>query len=183
MASSGSSASHPHAADGDVQMLLADPLDDTPHSTEHPALITSSSSQLTSLPHTSAFPTSSRPIDLELHGPADHSVMDDDVHSDISMPPLEVESDSEYDEDHIRYGGYDSRSESDVDAYDVEMHLLVDDGDLSDDEGSALPNGSTPPLAPFPAHRNQRHVVVEEVEDQDQQRAGEWAAYGPSIVT
>jgi hypothetical protein len=102
------------------------------------------------------------------------------------MPPLEIESDSEYGEDHLRYGGYDSISESDADAYDVEMTLLVDDGDLSDDEDSAaLPDESTPPLPPtsLAANSNQRHVMVEEVEDQDQQRAGKWAANYLFIMT
>jgi hypothetical protein len=111
--------------------------------------------------------------------------MDDDVHSDISMPPLELESDLEYEEDHLRYGGYDSISDSDADAYDVEMTLLVDDGDPSDDEGFALPNEITPPLpsTSFTADRNRRHVVVEEVEDQDQQRTGECVAYSLFIMT
>jgi hypothetical protein len=166
-------------------MLIADPLNDTPYSTGHPAHLTSSSAQLTSLPHTGAFAASSRPIDSEEPGPVQHSVMDDDVRSDISIPPLEVESDLEYEEDHLRYGGYDSISESDADAYDVEMTLLVDDGDGSDDEGSASLNESTPPLlsTSFAADRNQRHVVVEEVEDQDQQRAGEWAVCSLFIMT
>jgi hypothetical protein len=111
--------------------------------------------------------------------------MDDDVRSDISMPPLELESDLEYEEDHLRYGGYDSISESDADAYDVEMTLLVDDGDGSDDGGFALPDESTPPLPPplSAADRNPRHVVVEEVEDQDQRRAGKWAACSLFILT
>lgn len=163
-------------------MLLADPLNDMPYSMGHPAHITSSAPQLTSLPHTSAFiaSPSTHPIDSEEPGPAHHSVTDDDVRSDISMPPLEIESDSEYGEDGLRYGGYDSISESEADAYDVEMTLLVDDGDLSDEEDSAaLPDESAPPLpsTSFAANSNQRHVMVEEVEDQDQQRAGEWAAY------
>lgn len=161
-------------------MLLADPLDDTAHSMGHPAHATSSSPQLTSLPPTGAFVASpsSYPIDSDEPEPAHHSVVDDDMRSDTSMPPLEIESDSEYEGDHLRYGGYDSISESEADAYDVEMTLLVDD-DQSDDEGFALPDESTPPLPPtsFATDSNRRHVMVEEVEDQDQQRGGEWASY------
>jgi hypothetical protein len=169
-------------------MLLADPPNDTPYPTGDPTQITSSAPRLTSLPHTSALTASpsSHLIDSEGPVPAHHSVTDDDVRSDISMPPLEIESDSEYGEDHLRYGGYDSISESDADAYDVEMTLLVDDGDLSDDEDSAaLPDESTPPLPPtsFAANSNPRHVMVEEVEDQDQQRTGEWAAFYLFIMT
>jgi len=162
-------------------MLLADPPNDTPYSTGHPAHTTSSSPQLTPLPHTGAFAAASLPIDLEESGPAHSPIVDDDAHSDISMPPLEVESDSEYEEDHVRYVGYDSISESDADAYDVEMTLLLDDGDRSDDEGSTLLNESTspPPSTSSAPDRNSRHVTVEEVEDRGQQQRGEWGSTQP----
>jgi hypothetical protein len=176
---SGSAASHSHAAEGDVPMLLADLPNDTPYSTGHPAHTTSSSPQLTSLPPTGAFTASSRQIDSEESGFAHHPIVDDDARSDISMPPLEIESDLEYEEDHVRHGGYDSISESDADAYDVEMTLLVDDGERSDDEDPALLNESTPqlPSTSSAADRNHQHVTVEEVEDQNQQRPGEWGSF------
>lgn len=166
-------------------MLLADLPNDTPYSTGHTVHIRSSSPQLTSLPPTGAFTASSHQIDLEEPGFAHNHVVDDDARSDISMPPLEIESDLEYEEDHVRQGGYDSLSESDADAYDVEMTLLVDDGDQSDDEGSALLNEGTPQLPSSlpPADRNHRHVTVEEVEDQNQQRPGEWGSFQPVIMT
>ena len=41
----------------------------------------------------------------------------------------------------MRHGGYDS---IDADSYDVETHILVDDGYRSDDESSDLLNESTP---------------------------------------
>ncbi len=172
---SGLAASHSHAAEGDVPMPLADLPNDAPYSMGHPAHAASSSPQLTSLPPPGAFTASSHQIDSEESEFAHHPIVDDDAHSDISMPPLEIESDLEYEEDHVRHGGYDSISESDADAYDVEMTLLVDDGDRSDDEGSALLNESTPQLPPTSsaADRNHQHVTVEEVEDQDQQ-PGEW---------
>jgi hypothetical protein len=95
------------------------------------------------------------------------------------MPSLEIESDLEYEEDHVRHGGYDSISESDADAYDVEMTLLVDNADVSDDEGSVLLDESTPQLPSISsaADRNYQHVAVEEVEDQDRQRSGEWGNF------
>ena len=172
---SGSDAFHSHAAEGDDQMLLADLPNDVPYSTGHPAHTTSSSPQLTSLPPAGAFTASSRQIDSEESEFAHHHIVDDDARSDISMPPLEIESDLEYEEDHVRHGGYDSLSESDADAYDVEMHLLVDDGYGSDDEGSAVLNESTPqlPSTSPAADRNHQHVTVEEVEDRDEQRPGE----------
>ena len=145
--------------------------DDAPYSTGHPS---HTSPQLRSLPPTGAFTASSRQIDSEESGFTHHPIVDDDARSDVSMPPLEIESDLEYEEYHIRHGGYDSMSESDADAYDVEMTLLVDDGDQSDVEGSALVNESTPqlPSTSSAADRNQ-FVTVEEVEDQDQQQPGE----------
>jgi hypothetical protein len=160
-------------------MLLADFANDTPYSTGHPAHTTSSSPQLTSLPPTGAFTASSRQIDSEEPGFSHHHIVDDDARSDISMPPLEMESDLEYEEDHVRHGGYDSTSESDADAYDVEMHLLVDDGYRSDDESSALLNESTPqlPSTSSAADGNHQRVTIEEVEDQGQQPPGEGAAF------
>jgi hypothetical protein len=180
---SGSATSH--TAEGDVSMLLADLPNDTPYSTGHPVHTRSSSPQLTSLPPTGAFTASSHQIDSEQSGFAHNPIVDDDARSDISMPPLEIESDLEYEEDHVRQGGYDSLSESDADAYDVEMTLLVDDGDQSDDEGSALLNEGTPqpPSSLPPADRNHRHVTVEEVEDQNRQRPGEWGSFQPVIMT
>jgi hypothetical protein len=166
-------------------MLLADLPNDTPYSTAHPAHTTSSSPQLTPLPPTGAFTALSRQIDSEGSGFAHHPIVDDDAHSDISMPHLEIESDLEYEEDHVRHGGYDSLSESDADAYDVEMTLLVDDGDQSDDEGPALLNESTPqlPSTSSAADRIHQHVTVEEVEDQNQQRPGEWGSFQPVVMT
>jgi hypothetical protein len=101
------------------------------------------------------------------------------------MPPLEMESDLEYEEDHVRHGGYDSISESDADAYDVEMHLLVDDGYRSDDESSASLNESTPqvPSTLSVADGSHQYVTVVEVEDEDQQRPGEWCSIQPAIMT
>jgi len=135
--------------------------------------------QLTSLPPTGAFTASSRQIDSEESGFSHHHIVDDDARSDISMPPLEMESDLEYEEDHVRHGGYDSTSESDADAYDVEMHLLVDDGYRSDDESSALLNESTPqlPSTSSATDGNHQRVTIEEVEDQGQQPPGEGAAF------
>lgn len=158
-------------------MLLADLPNDTPYSTGLPTH-TSSSPQLTSLPPTGAFTASSRQIDSEESGFAHRHIVDDDARSDISMPPLEMESDLEYEEDHVRHGGYDSTSESEADAYDVEMHLLVDDGYRSDDESSAVLDEDTPQLpstSPVVDGNNQ-HVTVVEVEDEDQQRSGEWCS-------
>ncbi|KAH9969853.1 hypothetical protein BC827DRAFT_39986 [Russula dissimulans] len=91
------------------------------------------------------------------------------------MPPLYDASDSEYEEDHIHHGENDLTSESDIDAYDVEMTLLVDDGDLSDYEDSVIPNEGAPalsstPFAAMDSDTSRRRVVVEEVEDRDQQR-------------
>lgn len=166
-------------------MLLADLPNDTPFSTGHPAHAASSSPLLTSLPPTGAFPASSHQIDPEESGFVHHPIVDVDARSDISMPPLEIESDSEYEEDHVHHGGYDSISESDADAYDVEMTLLLDDGDRSDDEGSALLNEITPqlPSTSSAADRNHQHVTVEEVEDQNEQRPGEWGSFQPVLLT
>ena len=181
---SGLAASHSHAAEGDVPMHLAGFANDAPHSTGHPTHTLSSSPQLTSLPPTGAFTASSRQIDSEESGFTHHLIVDDDARSDVSMPPLEIESDLEYEEDHIRHGGYDSMSESDADAYDVEMTLLVDDGDQSDVEGSALVNESTPQLPSTSSAADRNHyVTVEEVEDQDQQQPGEWGSFQPVIMT
>lgn len=165
-------------------MHLAGFANDAPHSTGHPTHTLSSSPQLTSLPPTGAFTASSRQIDSEESGFTHHLIVDDDARSDVSMPPLEIESDLEYEEDHIRHGGYDSMSESDADAYDVEMTLLVDDGDQSDVEGSALVNESTPQLPSTSSAADRNHyVTVEEVEDQDQQQPGEWGSFQPVIMT
>jgi hypothetical protein len=158
-------------------MLLADLPNDT-YPTGHPAHTTfpsPQSTESTSLPPTGAFTAAWRQIDSEESGFVHHLIVDDDAQSDISMPPLEIESDLEYEEDHVRHGGYDSISESDADAYDVEMTLLVDDGDQSDDEDSALRSESTPQLPPTSSavDRNHHHVTVEEVEDQNQQQPGE----------
>ena len=166
-------------------MVLADLSNDTPYSIGYPAQTTSSSPQLTSLPPTGAFTASSRQIDSEESEFAHHHIVDDDARSDISMPSLEIESDLEYEEDHVRHGGYDSISESDADAYDVEMHLLVDDGYRSDDESPALLNEGTPQLpATSPvADRTHQHVTVEEVVDRDQQQPGEWGSFQSVIMT
>lgn len=169
------------AADDDVEMFIADPPTDSLYSTADLTDSTPDSSQLTSLPHTGTLATSSLPADSEAPEITHPSVIDDDAHSDTSMPPLYDASDSEAEEDHLRHGGYDSMSESEVDAYDVEMTLLIDHGDLSDEEDSALPNDRSPQLPSTPldtadSYRIYRHVIVEEVEDQDQQRTGKWAA-------
>jgi hypothetical protein len=174
-----------HAADEDVEMLLfANPLGDTPYSTTLPAHAAadtdSSQSQSTSLPDTSALATSHQSMDSVSEVPEipyPFSI-DDDARSDTSMPPLYDASDSEYEEDHIHHGENDLTSESDIDAYDVEMTLLVDDGDLSDYEDSVIPNEGAPalsstPFAAMDSDTSRRRVVVEEVEDRDQQRTGE----------
>lgn len=162
-------------------MLFADPLSDMPSYTTYSAYSTSDSSQLPSLPRTSASATSSHDshgVALEALEATHPPVVDIDARSDTSMPPLYDASDSEYeeDDDNLRHREYDSMSESAADAYDVEMTLLVDDGDASDDEDPAL---SAPSVADN-SHRNHRHVAVEEVEEEGQQRTGEWAALRPS---
>lgn len=163
-------------------MLFAEPTSDMHSYTTNSAYSTSHSSQLPSLPRTGAPTTSSQDsqaVDLDAPEATHPPVIDIDARSDTSMPPLYDASDSEYDQDSFRHHGYDSMSESDADAYDVEMALLVDDNDPSDDEDPALPSESAlPPSAPSVAdysHRNHRHVVVvEEVEDEGQQRTGEF---------
>ena len=54
-----------------------------------------------------------------------------------------------------------------------------------DDEGSALLYEITPqlPSTSSAADRNHQHVTVEEVEDQDQQRPGEWGSFQPVMMT
>lgn len=163
-------------------MHFVDPPSDMPSFTTYSAYSASDSSQLPSLPRTGAPATSSHDshaVDSEALEATHPSVIDIDARSDTSMPPLYDASDSEYDGDRSRHHGYDSMSESDADAYDVEMTLLVDDSDASDDEDPALPSESAlPPSVPSVAdnsHRNHRHVVVvEEVEDEGQQRTGEF---------
>ena len=168
-------------------MLFADPASDTPSYTTYSHYSTSDSSQLPSLPRTGAPATSSHgshAVNSEALEATHLPVIDIDARSDTSMPPLYDASDSEYEEDSLRHRGYDSMSESDADAYDVEMTLLADDGDASDDEDAALPSESAlPPSFPSVAdtsRRNHRHVAVEEVEDEGQQRTGEWAVLRPS---
>ena len=167
-------------------MLFADPPSDMSPYTTYSAYSTSDSSQLPSLPPTGAPATSSHDshaVDSEALEAPHPSVIDIDARSDTSMPPLYDASDSEYDGDSFRHPGYGSMSESDADAYDVEMTLLVDDdSDASDDENPALPSESAlPPSVPSVAdnsHRTHRHiVVVEEVEDEGQQRTGEFMTY------
>jgi len=162
-------------------MLFADPPSDMSSYTTHSAYSTSDSSQLPSLPRTGAPATSSHDshaVYSEALEATHPPVIDVDARSDTSMPPLYDASDSEY-EDSLRHHGYDPMSESDADAYDVEMTLLVGDSDASDDEDPALPSESAlPPSVPSVAdnsHRNHRHVVVvEEVEDEGQQQTGEF---------
>ncbi|KAI0252187.1 hypothetical protein BJV78DRAFT_378338 [Lactifluus subvellereus] len=161
-----------HALDEDVEMLLADPSSDMhftiPH-TSHPA---ANSPQLSSSPPTSALATSSPPIDLEApHPPHFYAhAMDDDAHSVTSMPPLYDASDSESEEGHLYHGVYDFMSESEADAHDVEMTLLIDEGDFSDHESAVFPRSTLSAAAED--SRDLRHVTVEEVQDQDQQRTG-----------
>ena len=161
-------------------MLLPDPPSDTPSYMTYPTYSTSDLSQLISLPHTSALATSSHPVDSEAPEATHPPFIDIDARSDTSMPPLYDASDSESEEDHVRHRGYDSMSDSDAEAYDVEMTLLVDDGDLSEDEDIALSSENVLPLPYIPGvadnSNHHRRVVVEEVEDEAQQRTGEWAA-------
>ena len=170
-------------------MLFADPASDTPSYTTYSHYSTSDSSQLPSLLRTGAPATSSHgshAVNSEALEATHLPVIDIDARSDTSMPPLYDASDSEYEEDSLRHRGYDSMSESDADAYDVEMTLLADDGDASDDEDAALPSESALPRS-FPSmadtsRRNHRHVAVEEVEEEGQQRTGEWAVLRPTVV-
>ncbi|KAI0301113.1 hypothetical protein B0F90DRAFT_1925534 [Multifurca ochricompacta] len=177
--SPGSAASH--AADEDVEMLLADPPIGTPYTSLHSPHFTPHSSRSPSLMPTTDNPTTfSPPIDSEVPQFPHLPVTDDEARSDTSMPPLFDASDSEYEEDYLHHGVYDSMSESEADARDVEMTLLFDDGDLSDNEdsppsppneGVALPE-SAASMAAVEGNENPRHVTVEEIEDQDQQRIG-----------
>ena len=170
----------------DVEMHFADPASDMPSHTTYSPYSTSDSSQLPSLPRTGAPATSSHDSHAVDSEAFDATLIDIDARSDTSMPPLYDASDSEYEEESLRHRAYDSMSDSDADAYDVEMALLVDDGDASDDEDPALPSESTlPSLVPSMAdssHRNHRHVAVEEVEDEGQQRTGEWADLRSTVV-
>ena len=163
----------------DVEMLFADPASDMPSDATNSPYSTSDSSQSPSLPRTGAPATSSHDSHAVEPEAFDATLIDIDTRSDTSMPPLYDASDSEY-EDGLRHPAYDSMSDSDADAYDVEMTLLVDDGDASDDEEPALPSeNALPSFDPSVADnspRNHRHVAVEEVEDEGQQRTGEWAA-------
>ena len=163
-------------------MLVPDSPSDTP---SYPTYSAYATSDLSQLPHTSAQAIQSHPVDSEVSEGTHPPAIDIDARSDTSMPPLYDASDSESEEDH-HHRGYDSMSESDADAYDVEMTLLVDDGDPSDDEHAALPSESAPFHPPIPplvdiSDRDYRRVVIEEVEDEERHRTGERAAIRPCL--
>jgi hypothetical protein len=165
----GSAASH--ALDEDVEMLLADPSSSTHFTIPHPYQPTAESS---SLPPTGVLATSLSPFDIGAPQPAYPSLMDDDARSVASLPPLYDASDSEFEEGHLNHGVYDFMSDSEADAHDVEMILLVDNEDLSDHEGVVLPQST--PSAATEDSRDPRHVTLEEIEDHEdqvQQQTGE----------
>jgi hypothetical protein len=87
------------------------------------------------------------------------------------MPPLFDGSDSESDGGYLHHGVYDFMSESEADAQDVEMTLLVDDGEFSDPEDAVWPQSI--PSAATEDSRARRHVTVQEVEDDAQQQPRE----------
>ena len=103
------------------------------------------------------------------------SVIDDDARSDTSMPPLFDASDSESGEEPFQRNVYDFMSDSEADAHDVEMTLMLDDGHFSDNDGATyldddvvLPSSDT--MATVDGNMN-HHVMVEE--DQDLPHVGE----------
>ena len=175
----GSPASH--ALDEDVEMLLADPSSDTHFTISDMSHPEANSPQLSPSPPTGTLATSSPPIDLEAPQPPHvyAYVMDDDARSVASMPPLYEASDSGSDESHFNHGVYDFMSESEGDAHEVEMTLLLDEGDFSDHEGAVFPRST--PSAAAEDSGNLRHVTVEEVEDHDQQRTGKCGVSCPCL--
>ncbi|KAH9168737.1 hypothetical protein EDB89DRAFT_1563891 [Lactarius sanguifluus] len=155
----GSSA--PHPVDEDVEMLPAGFLSTAPRATvAHPFPPTPDLSQSPSLPPSGSLASSS-------HSPIDYpSVIDDDARSDTSMPPLYDASDSESGEEHFHRNVYDSMSDSEADAHDVEMTLLFDD----DGDSAVYLDDAVPPLSDAVTTAEgsvNHHVTVEEVQDQD----------------
>ena len=91
------------------------------------------------------------------------------------MPPLFDASDSESGEEPFQRNVYDFMSDSEADAHDVEMTLMLDDGHFSDNDGATyldddvvLPSSDT--MATVDGNMN-HHVMVEE--DQDLPHVGE----------
>ncbi|KAH8989125.1 hypothetical protein EDB92DRAFT_906946 [Lactarius akahatsu] len=165
----GSPAPHPVDEDEDVEMLPAGFPSTAPRATvAHPFPPTPDLSQSPSLPPLGSLASSS-------HSPIDYpSVIDDDARSDTSMPPLYDASDSESGEEHFHGNVYDFMSDSEADAHDVEMTLLFDD----DGDGAASLDDAVPPLSDAVTTAEgsvNRHVTVEEVQDQDLPHTGECA--------
>lgn len=160
----------PHPVDEDVDMLPALLSSTAPRATAaHPFSPTPDLSQSPSLPPWGSLATSSShsPIDSDV---SQFPVIDDDARSDTSMPPLYDASDSESGEEHFHQNVYDFMSESEADAHDVEMTLLLDDGNFSDGDGEVYLDDVVPPpsSAVTTAEGNvNRHVMVEDVEDRD----------------
>ncbi|KAI0286146.1 hypothetical protein BC826DRAFT_101250 [Russula brevipes] len=161
-----------HTTSEDVEMPPVDLPSDTPNFNSHPALSTSDSSQLTSSPHTGAPATSSHSETSEISHPFAVDV-DDDARSDASMPPLyehPIRSRSI-----IFTAARMTRCPNRTLMPTNRDDLLVDDEEPSDNQEFVLQNENAPPVpsalrATAASGGNHRHVVVEEVEDQDQHR-------------
>ena len=89
--------------------------------------------------------SSHSPIDSDVSHLPYPSVIDDDARSDTSMPPLYDASDSESGEEPFHRNVYDFMSDSEADAHDVEMTLLLDDGNFSDSDGATYLDDIAPP--------------------------------------
>ena len=163
----------PHPADEDVDMLPA-----VLPSTRATAALSHSPtphlSQSPSLPPSGSLATSSSHslvVDSDLSHLPHPFMVDDDARSDTSMPSLFDASDSESGEEHFHRNVYDFMSESEADAHDVEMTLLIDDdGDYSDSD-DALPSDAVTTAEGSVNH----HVMVEE--DQNLPHTGECAEF------
>src|SRR6266404_6829821 len=170
-----SPAPQPVDVDVDVDMLSADLPSTTPRPTAaHSFSPLPGLSQSPSLPPSDTFTTSSSSSHPQIDSDVSHHphpfVIDEDARSDTSMPLLYDASDSESGEELFHHHVHDFMSESEVDAHDVEMSLLLDDGHFSDSEGATyLDDDIVPPSAAVAASQGDvnRHVTVEEVEDQD----------------
>lgn len=103
------------------------------------------------------------------------SVIDDDARSDTSMPPLYDASDSESGEEPFHRNVYDFMSDSEADAHDVEMTLLLDDGNFSDSDGATYLDDIVPPPSDAmttAGEGNMNHLVTVE-QDQHLSHTGE----------
>ncbi|KAF8272794.1 hypothetical protein EI94DRAFT_1677516 [Lactarius quietus] len=158
----------PHPVDEDVDMLsavhpsttplvtAADPLSPSPGLSPSPSLP----------PSGFLAPSSHSLIDSDLSHLPHPSTIDDDARSDISMPPLYDASDSESGEEPFLRNVYDFMSDSEVDAHDVEMTLMLDDGNFSDSGGATYMDDVVPPpsnaMTTAEEGNMDRDVMVEE---------------------